>query len=137
MTSKIRKVDYFYTSIRDQPGEAYKLLSNLENLGVNLLAFTAVPTGPDLTQLTLFPEDSLMLTNQAQKSGMKLDGPYGAILVQGDDKLGAVAGVHMKLYQAKINIYASTGVTDGVGSYGYIVYVRPDQYEQAVKVLEL
>ena len=49
MGSEIRRVDYFYTMIQDQPGEAYKLLSRLADLGVNLLAFTAVPTGPQHT----------------------------------------------------------------------------------------
>ena len=137
MANKIRRVDYFYTSIRDLPGEAYKVLSSLEQLGVNLLAFMAAPTGPDYTQLTLFPEDSLILANQAQKAGMKLDGPHRAILVQGDDQLGALADVHSKLYKASVNIYASNGVTDGKGSYGYIIYIRPDQYDMAVKALAI
>ena len=137
MAFRIRRVDYFYSTVKDQPGEAYKLLSLLSSLGINLLAITAVPFGPMNTQLTIFPEDTGKLRNEAQKAGLKLDGPQPAFLVQGDDELGALAEVHMKLYEANVNIYASSGVADGKGSYGYVIYVRPDDYERAVAALKL
>ena len=58
MACSVRRVDYFTTTITDQPGEAYKLLTTLANLGITLLAFTAVPIGPLHTHLTLFPGDT-------------------------------------------------------------------------------
>ena len=137
MAYKIRRVDYFYTTVKDRPGEAYRLLSDLEKLNINLLAITAIPTGPDNTQLTIFPEDSLMLTSEAKKVGMKLDGPHRAILVQGDDELGALAEIHMKLYKANVNIYASNGIADGKGGYAYLLYIRPDQYDIATQALDI
>lgn len=135
MSFKIRRVDYFYTTIRDQSGEAYKLLSQLAALGVNLLAFSGVPMGPMRTQLTLFPEDTLRMKDAANKAGLGLDGPHPALLVQGDDELGALAGIHEKLTEANVNVYASSGVSDGKGSYGYVIYVRPDEYEAAGRAL--
>lgn len=135
MSFKIRRVDYFYTTIKDQSGEAYKLLSQLAELGINLLAFSGVPMGPMRTQLTLFPEDTLKMKNAADKAGLALDGPHPALLVQGDDELGALAGIHMKLYEANVNVYASSGISDGKGSYGYVIYVRPDEYGAAAKAL--
>ena len=137
MAFEIRRVEYFYTTVEDQPGEAYKVLSLLASLGINLLAVTAVPFGPMNTQLTIFPEDAGRLRSEAQKSGLKLEGPQPALLVQGDDKLGALVEVHMKLFDADVNIYASSGVSDGKGSYGYIIYVRPDDYEKAVTALKV
>ncbi len=137
MSFHIRRVDYLYATVKDQPGEAYKLLSQLAELGVNLLAFSAIPTGPMRTQLTLFPEHTPQLMDAARKAGFSLDGPHRALLAQGDDKLGALAEVHEKLYEANINIYASSGVSDGRGSYGYIIYVRPEEYEAAAKALGL
>lgn len=137
MAYRIRRVDYFYTTIKDEPGEAYELLSLLAGLGINLLAFTAVPFGPMNTQLAIFPEDSGKLTDVARKSGLKLDGPQPALLVQGDDELGALADVHMKLYEDHVNVFASSGVSDGKGSYGYVIYVRPDDYERAVAALKV
>ena len=137
MAFKIRRVDYFYATVKDQPGEAYRVLSLLTGLGINLLAITAVPFGPMNTQLTIFPEDTGKLRSEAQKSGLHLDGPQPALLVQGDDKLGALAEVHMKLYEANVNVYAASGVADGKGSYGYVIYVRPDDYERAVVALKV
>jgi hypothetical protein len=137
MAFHVRRIDYFSTTVRDDPGEAYKLLATLANLGVNLLAFTAVPIGPLHTQLTIFPEDSAKLANEAKMDRLVLDGPHPALLVQGDDELGALAGLHMKLMKANVNVYASTGVADGGGSFGYVIYVRPEQYNLAVAALGL
>ena len=137
MAFSIRRVSYFYTMVEDQPREGYNILSTLAGVGINLLAFTAVPVGPTKMQLTLFPEDTEKMPEEARKAGLALDGPYPALLVQGDDELGAFAGIHEKLYQADVNVYASSGVTDGRGSYGYVLYIRPEKYESAVAALEV
>lgn len=137
MAFHIRRVKYFYATVEDQPGEAYELLSQLASLGIGLLALTAIPVGPMRTQLTLFPEDTARMADAAKKAGLALDGPYSALLVQGDDELGALAGVHAKLHRANVNVYASSGVTDGKGSYGYVIYVRPEEYERAARALEV
>lgn len=135
MGFNIRRVSYFHTAIQDQPGEAYKLLSQLAEFGINLLAITAIPVGPVLTQLTLFPEDALKMESEAKKVGLSLDGPYPALLVQGDDELGALVGVHEKLYQANVNVASATGVTDGKKSYGYVLYFRSEEFEKAAAAL--
>ncbi len=135
MGFNIRRVEYFYSTVKDEPGEGYKLLSMLAELGINLLAFTAVPVGPMRTQLTIFPEDAAQMSDKAKKAAIPLDGPHPALLVQGDDRLGAFADIHVKLYKAKVNVYASSGVTDGRGSYGYILYVRPEEFDQAARAL--
>ena len=137
MACSVRRVEYFYTTVADQPGEAYKLLQALADLGISLLAFTAVPVGPSHTQLTIFPEDSSRLTHEAKRHGLILDGPHPALLAQGDDELGALAELHMKLTRANVNVYASTGVADGGSSFGYVIYVRPEQYNLALAALGL
>jgi len=137
MPVKVRRIDYFYARVEDVPGEAYKLLSMLADLGLNLLAFTAIPIGPEQTQLTLFPEDAGKMASEARKAQLPLDGPHRALLVQGDDELGALASIHAKLYEAAVNVFASTGVTDGHGSFGYVVYVRPEEYERAAAALSV
>jgi hypothetical protein len=132
---KIRRVDYFYVAVKDEPGQSYQMLEQLAGLGINLMAFAAVPTGPDTTQFTLFPEDSLKLQSVAKKAGMTLVGPHSAFLVQGTDELGALVEVHRKLYDADINIFSSYGVADGKCCYGYIIYVRPEKYDEAAAAL--
>ncbi len=135
MANTIRKVEYFYTSVKDRPGESYQILSQLADMGIGLLAFTAVPTGPGSTQLTLFPEESRLLLDFAESAGLRIDGPNHAILVQGNDELGALASVHESLYKANVNVYASNAVTDGKGGYGYLIYVRPEDFGKASQAL--
>ena len=137
MPSTIRRVDYFYTTVPDRPGQAYELLTQLAKQGVNLLGLNAIPMGPDATQLTLFPHDSNVLTSAAQRANIELNGPHRALLVQGDDEMGALASVLAKLADAGVNVYASYAVADGKGHYGNIMYVRPDEHDRAAKALQL
>jgi predicted amino acid-binding ACT domain protein len=135
MAVTIQRVEYFNTTVRDRPGAAYDVLSHLAAADVNLLAFSAVPIGPEQTQLVLFPEKVDLLESAARVWRLDLTGPNRAFLIQGDDKLGALADIHRSLSEAQINVYASTGVTDGRGGFGYIVYVRPEDFERASRVL--
>ena len=135
MAFRVRRADYYYANVRDDLGAAYRVLSQLAHRGVNLLAFTAVPVGPALAQFTLFPEEPRKLAAEASLAGLALDGPHHALLVQGDDELGAFASVHQRLFEAGVDVYASSGVTDGRGSFGYVVYVREDQFELATSAL--
>lgn len=137
MTNKVRKVDYFYCTVEDQPGESYKLLTLLAEVGVNLLAFTAVPSGLLNTQFTLFPEDSDKLKVEAKKASLLIHGPVPALMVQGTDELGALTEVHKKLFDHGVNIVASTAVTDGEGGFGYIIYIRTEQFSKAMAALDL
>lgn len=135
MACTIQRVSYYYTTVKDQPGEAYNILNLLVDKGVNQLAFSAIPFGPNSTQLAIFPEDPATLKHEAQLAGMILDGPHHALLVQGDDELGALADIHKQLFKENINVYASSGVTDGKGSYGYLIYVKEEDYERAAETL--
>jgi hypothetical protein len=134
-TKTIRRVDYFYVTVKDEPGQAFQVLQQMAGLGVNLLAFAAVPTGPDTTMLTLFPEDSHNLQTVAKRAGMHLVGPHGAFLVRGSEGLGALVDVHETLYKANVNVYSSTAVTDGHSCFGYLIYVRPNEYDRAAVAL--
>ena len=137
MACNISRVEYFHTSVQDRPGEAYKMLSQLSRLGIGLLAFTAIPVGPTVTQLTIFPENPAIMKNEASRAGLYLEGPYPALLVQGDDQLGALADIHLKIYEANVNVYSASGVSDGKGGFGYIVYVKAEDFEKAAVALNV
>ena len=57
--------------------------------------------------------------------------------MQGDDELGALADVHLRLYEANVNVYAASGVADGKRGFGYLVYVKPDDFERAARALDV
>jgi hypothetical protein len=135
MTYQVQRAEYFYTTVPDEPGQALKLLDLLAEKGISLLAFTAVPVGPNRTQLTIFPDDVAKTVSEARRAQLPLDGPYAALLVQGKDALGALAAIHAKLYEANVNIYASSGVTDGRDGYGYVIYVKGEDYDASLQAL--
>jgi hypothetical protein len=137
MATIIKKVDYYYCSVEDQPGESYKLLSFLAKVGVNLSAFTAVPTGLFRTQFTLFPEDAGKLIMEAKRANINIAGPNPAFLIQGSDEIGALVDIHQKLFEADVNVYSASAVTDGKGGFGYVMYVNPEQYKRACDALEI
>jgi len=136
MGFRIRRVDYYYATIDDLPERGAKVLADLAEGGVNLLAFAAVPSGAR-TQLTLFAEDDATLEAAARGAGLTLDGPYPALLVQGDDELGALARIHTVLARADVDVFASSGVTDGRGAFGYVVYLRQGDIAKAESALGL
>lgn len=135
MAHEIRRVAYFYTQVRDEPGEGYELLARLAQLGIDLVAFTAVPVGPAVTQLAIFPVDDGKLMAESRRAGLKLDGPHPALLVQGDDVIGALVELHEKLAAEGIRVFSSTAVSAGAGRYGYLLYLRPADIEAAASVL--
>jgi len=135
MAARIRRAAYFHATVRDEPGEAYRLLALLAASHINLLAFNAIPVGQECTQLMLFPEDVELLGRVAPEKGINLSGPHPAFLIRGDDELGALVGIHEQLAAARINVYASCGITADCGRYGYLLYVRPQDFENAALVL--
>jgi hypothetical protein len=135
MTATIRGVDYYYVTVKDQPGEAARFLAHLAEAKVHLLAFSAFPIGPGVVQFALFPESHEGLERTAGRHGFAVVGPQRAFLIQGEDHLGALLDIHRKLQEASINVYASSGVTDGRGGFGYIIYLRPEDQPRASDAL--
>jgi hypothetical protein len=135
MSATVRRVEYYYLVVEDRPGEAYQLLAHLASAQVNLLAFNALPLGIDKTQLMIFPEDPARLRRDTSPSAPPLSGPQHAFLIQGDDELGALVDLHRRLSEANINVACATGVTDGRGGFGYVLYVRQEDFERAARVL--
>jgi hypothetical protein len=137
MAFDIKRVEYYNITVEGHAGEGSKLLSVFADVGVNLLAFKAVPLEPMRTQFTLFPDDGLKMNDGAKKAGLNLDGPHSALLIQGDDESGALADIYEKLSQADINVYESSGIANIKGGYGVILYVRQEDCEKAMAALKV
>ena len=135
MAFSVRSVEYSYTRVTDAPGRAYELLARLASEEINLLAFSAVPFGPNHVELTIFPDRSEDFRRVAERLGWGLIGPQHACLIQGDDQLGALAEIQKRLLDVGVIIYASSGVTDGEGHFGYVIYVREEDHQAAAKAL--
>ena len=134
MADTIQRVDYFYTFVPDKPGEAARMLAVLREAGVNLLAFSGFPEGRR-GQLDFVPADAGAFRQASKKAGWKLTGPKRAFLLQGDDRVGAVAETLGKLAEARINVTAVDALCAGAGRYGAILWVPQRDFARAAKVL--
>lgn len=135
MPLAVRRVEYFHARVRGAADEAGELLNQLAAQDVNLLAMNLTPMGSESTQLTLFPDDSMRLQNAARHARLALDGPHVALLLQGDDELGAIARAHTRLHSAGVEVYGSSAVVDGRGYFGFVIYLRPEHAERALAAL--
>src|SRR2546427_1472197 len=117
MADTIRRVSYYYTTISDKPGEGARLLETLRSAGVNLLAFHAFPSARK-AQVDFVPSDAALFTAAAKGAKIKLSKPKTAFLIDGDDRVGALAGILARLGAAKINVTAGAGGGGGVGGDG-------------------
>lgn len=135
MADAIRRVDYYYATVTDKPGEAARILGALREAGVNLLAFSGFPEGARKSQLDFIPEDAPAFTKAAKKAGVKLSARKSGFLIQGDDRPGAIAELACKLSAAKINITAVDAVCAGAGRYGALLWVKAKDLRKAARAL--
>ena len=136
MSRSIKAVEYCYVTVPDVPGAACEILEGLATSGVNLQAFHVIPGPSDATRLALFPVDMDRMRRALDADEHDLSAPQRALLIQGDDELGVLVEIHRRLYDAGINIASSSGLTDGKMGYGYLVYLRPQDVDRALLVLE-
>jgi hypothetical protein len=135
MTETVRGVEYYYVTVPDEPGEGQRILSALKDSGVNLLAFLGFPVGGGQSQIDLVPEEPQQLRDAAERAGVTLSEAKRAFLIQGDDRVGAVADTTAKLAAANINLTAAAATGAGSGRYGMILWVAPADYERAADAL--
>jgi hypothetical protein len=135
MADTARRIDYYYVTVPDTAGEGHRILSALRDSGVNLLAYLGFPLEGGQSQLDLVPEDADSLRQAAARAGITLSEPKRAFLVQGDDRVGAVADTTEKLAEANINVTAAAATGAGAGRYGMILWVAPAEFERAAGAL--
>ena len=135
MADTVRRIEYYYLTVADEPGAAARTLAPLKKGSVNLLAYLAFHTGNKQAQIDLVPENPTALRKAAGEAGLKLSDAKKAFLIQGDDRPGAVADAARKLADAQINITAAAATSAGAGRYGLIVWVTPAAYERAAQAL--
>src|SRR2546428_9265991 len=124
MADTIRRVSYFYTTISDKPGEGARLLETLRSAGVNLLAFHAFPSARK-AQVDFVPSDAGVFTAAAKGAKIKLSKPKTAFLIDGEYRVGALAGILARLGPGKSNVPAGTGGGAGMGRNGGILWGKP------------
>jgi hypothetical protein len=133
MAETTRLVDYYYIQVAQKAGEGARVLRALKDAGVNLVAFSGFPEGRR-AQLDFIPADAAGLKSVAKVNKWKLVGPKRGFLIQGDDRVGAVADIVGKLADANISIIAIDAICAD-GRYGCLCWVAPRDVKKAAQIL--
>ena len=133
MADMVRLVEYFYVMASNKPGEGGRILGTLEDAGANLLALSPFPQGRR-PQVDVVPADPAAFKQAAKRAKWKVAGPKRGFLVQGDDRVGAVAGLLKRLGGANINVTAVDAVCAN-GRYGAIFWVAPRDVNKTAALL--
>ena len=136
MALELLQLECYNVTVEDRTTHAAALISTIASAGVDFHAFKAIPVEPNRTRFTFLAKDSSKLADGAKKSGLDLDGPYSAILIKGDEKAGALAGIYKKLSQAGIQVGEAYGIADIHAGYGVILYLEPEDCRKAMAVLK-
>src|SRR5213593_359190 len=102
--------------------------------GGNLRAVHGFPSARK-AQIDFVPADTAAFLAAAKNAKIKLSKPKTAFLIEGDDRMGALAGFLARLGAAKINVTAVTGVCAGMGRYGALLWVKPGAVNKAAAAL--
>lgn len=136
MADMIRTAQYYKVQIADKPGTLTDMLAPLYEAGLNLMAVHAFPRSRR-TQVDVVPEDVTAFKDVARAHKLKIQGPKMCLLVEGDDRPGALADLTDRLRLAKINMTAVTGLAAGQGRFGAILWVKPGDVKKAAKVFSI
>ena len=134
MAVKCRFVDYYAIQLADRPGTGARALGALGSARVALEAVHAFPSGRGV-QMDLVPTRGAALRRGARAARLRLSRRKRALLVEGDDRTGALAGVLAKIAGGGVNVTAVTGVRAGKGRFGAILWVKPRNLRRAAKAL--
>jgi hypothetical protein len=136
MADRVRKVNYCYAKVSNRAGQGVKMLEDLRDAGVDMVAFSGFPIGRGKAQLDFVTADIAGLRRLAKKKNWRLSKMKKGFLIQGQDKEGAVLRQINKLAENKISVTAADAVTAGKGRYGMILWVKPKDYARAARKLK-
>ncbi len=135
MADRVRKVNYAYVTVPNRAGQGEKILGELRQAGLNMLAFSAFPARARTSQIDIVAENMAALRRIAKKNAWRLSKVKKGFLVQGKDEVGTVHRHVRKLATQKVNVIAADAVCAGKGRYGMILWVKPTDYGRAARLL--
>ena len=135
MAYQIKKVKYVHVTVPSRPGQAVKILKELKDAKIDLLAFSGFPMPGRKSQVDLISNDANAISRLAKNRGWKLSRIKKGFLVTGTDEIGAVYKVLSRLAEKDINVTSTQAVMAGKGRYGMILWVNPVKYNSAARIL--
>jgi hypothetical protein len=131
MADTVRRVDHFTLDIENKVGAGAKVLGQLRDNDVNLVAAWGYETGSGKAKLEVIPDDSDGFTAAAKALGLAPGEPVTAFYMTGADRRGVLADALEKLAAANVGIEAAQAVSDGSGRFGAVFYVHAADVQRA------
>ncbi len=133
MADRIQKVECFRVELPDRPGELLRVLLGLKEARVNLLACGGIPWGDGAARVDFVPENVESFRRALANLGLDLGQPERSFLVEGGDRVGALADVLGKLAGRGINILEINAVSAGAGRWGMMLRVSSADFDRAAE----
>ena len=135
MPDQIRRIDSFYLTVSNEPGEAARILAALQDAGVTLLGISVLPQGASTSELDLIPEISGALRRAAKTAGLELTRMKTGFLIQNEDRPARVAETARKLAKEEIRDVSVQVFCGGSGHYGGMLWVGTPDLRRAARAL--
>lgn len=135
MADKVSKVQYAYVMVPDRKGQGARVLRDLTQAGVNMLAFTGFPAARGKAQIVIVPARMAQLQRVARRHDWKLSATKQCFHVTGKDRVGAVESHLSRLARAGVSITASSAAKAAKGAYSLVVWVKSRSFKKAAKAL--
>ena len=110
MAEEIKRVEYYSVTVATKLGEGARILAALSDGGVDFTAVWGYPLKAKTAQVDLLPADAGVFKKAAKKAGLTLT-KRAALLIQGDDKPGAVSAALGKLAAAGLKLHAAQAMS--------------------------
>jgi hypothetical protein len=135
MTTRVRRVEACSITAPSRAGEGARILGELKEAGVNLIAFTGTPTRSGRARLDLVAEELGGILDVARAHNWRVSRKKHGFLVQGLDEVGAVYRHIKRLGDRGINVTAADAVAAGEGLFGMLLWVGDEDCESAAAAL--
>ncbi len=133
MSLSVKKVTQLKVQVEDRPGQLAELARGAAGEGLNFLAMTGYAREGGTAEIIAIPEDPDRAKMLAANAGISLE-TSEALLITGDDKLGAIAEIAEKIAALGVNIIATEAIAVE-GKFGCWVVVAPEDLDKVADAL--
>ncbi|MGP6158099.1 MAG: hypothetical protein ACLPYS_11460 [Vulcanimicrobiaceae bacterium] len=131
MADTVRSVSHYTIDLENKVGAGAKVLGQLRDNDVNLIAAWGYATGSGKAKLEVIPDDADGFTAAAKALGLAVETPITAFYMMGADRRGVLADTLEKLAAANVGLEAAQAVSDGAGGFGAVFYVDAADVQRA------
>jgi hypothetical protein len=136
MENTVRSAAHFTIDIENTVGSGAKVLGQLRDNAVDLIAAWGYATASGKAKLEVVPQDADGFAAAARAIGLTHGAPTTVFYVTGTDRRGSLADALQKLAAANVGVDAAQAVADGSGGFGAVLYVAANDVQRAGTALD-